>query len=167
LLCFDLVCGWEPPEGRAPTLTVSLLVLIHPLLLLLLLLLLLHLFAGVVGIPVAAFLIVYCGMPADIMPSPAVNSSTLMFLCCQRQDRPLYNAVHALWHLVSGVGPLASVWLFHRLALSNGDLTYVMGLPPARSLDPWHTLPLVPTAALLAGVAVNVAGNLAGVMPLD
>jgi acetylornithine/N-succinyldiaminopimelate aminotransferase len=82
-----------------------------------------------------------------------------LFLCCQRQDRPLYNAVHAVWHLVSGVGPLASVWLFHRLALSNGDLTYVMGLPPARSLDPWHTLPLVPTAALLAGVAVNVVGH--------
>ena len=140
--------------------TAPFLVLIHPLLL--------HLFAGVVGIPVAAFLIVYCGMPADIVPSPAVNSSTaLLFLCCQRQDRPLYNTIHAVWHLVSGVGPLASVWLFHRLALSNGDLTYVMGLPPARSLDPWHTLPLVPTAALLAGVAVNVAGNLAGVMPLD
>ena len=126
---------------------------------------------GTVGVPVAAFLLVYCGMPADIVPavgSTPASAFVVDMLCCfKRQDRPLYNAVHALWHLASGVGPVASVWLFHRVALSNGDLTYVMGLPPTHTLDPWHTLPLVPSVALLVGVVINVCGNVAGIMPLD
>lgn len=117
---------------------------------------------GIVGIPVAGFLLVYCGMPADI--SALTNGS----VCCYvREDRPLYNVVHACWHIASGCGPIASVFLFHHVSMSNGDLTLVMGVPSSRCIDPWHWLPLVPTVALLVGVFVNMCGNAAGIMPLD
>jgi hypothetical protein len=34
-------------------------------------------------------------------------------------------------------------------------------------LDPWNWMPLVPTVALLSGLALNLFGNILGVMPLD
>jgi hypothetical protein len=117
---------------------------------------------GMIGIPVAGFLLVYCGMPADI------TTITNGAMCCYvREDRPLYNVVHACWHFASGVGPVASVLLFHQVSLSNGDLTLIMGVPASHCLDPWHWLPVVPALALLVGLCVNVCGNVAGIMPLD
>ena len=117
---------------------------------------------GMVGIPVAGFLLVYCGMPADI--KVVMNGS----MCCYvREDRPLYNVVHACWHVASGVGPIASVLLFHHVSMATGDLTLIMGVPHWYCIDPWQWLPAVPTIALLVGVCVNVCGNVAGIMPLD
>ena len=58
-----------------------------------------YFYFGVLGIPVAGFLLVYCGMPADII---SVSQGTM---CCYvREDRPVYMIVHACWHIASGVG---------------------------------------------------------------
>ena len=125
---------------------------------------------GLIGIPVAIFLLAYCGMPAEI-------SIMKGSVCCIRSDRPLYNAVHAVWHLASGCGPILSVWLFSalsqehsaRTALSGGTDRMVMGsvlILEGRSWFPL-ALPLIPTVAVLAGVALNATGNLLGVMPME
>lgn len=131
---------------------------------------------GLVGIPVAIFLLVYCGMPAEI--SIPKGSSSVSF-CCTRSDRPLYNSVHAVWHLASGCGPILSVWLFAalsqehsaRMALSGGVGSERMVMGSVLSLEGkvWFplSLPVVPTVALLAGVVLNATGNLMGVMPME
>jgi hypothetical protein len=129
---------------------------------------------GLVGIPVAIFLLIYCGMPAEIS---ITNGSTAQSFCCTRSDRPLYNSVHALWHLASGCGPILSVWLFAALsqehtaimALDGGSERMVMGSVLSLEWKVWFplSLPVVPTVALLAGVALNATGNLLGVMPME
>lgn len=131
---------------------------------------------GLIGIPVAIFLLVYCGMPAEIS---IVNGSTSQSFCCTRSDRPLYNSVHAVWHLASGCGPILSVWLFAalsqehsaRMILNGGVGTEHMVMGSVQSLE-WRvwfplSLPVVPTVALLAGVALNATGNLLGIMPME
>ena len=45
--------------------------------------------------PLAMFLIVDCGMPADIRYDK-------LFTCCYRYGRPKYDNIHGRWHLVSG-----------------------------------------------------------------
>ena len=58
-----------------------------------------YFYFGVLGIPVAGFLLIYCGMPADIV---SVYRGTM---CCYiREDRPIYMVVHACWHIASGTG---------------------------------------------------------------
>jgi hypothetical protein len=138
---------------------------------------------GTLGIGVAAFLLVYCGMPAEI----SVVRETPDVCCYLRSDRKLYNIVHSLWHLASGCGPVLSTWLFMHIAtnqlhidhfftpakqiISFGPLSLyrgqdvVIGLP--YYLDPYQWLPVVPTVALIISAIINLFGNLIGIMPLN
>lgn len=78
---------------------------------------------GVLGIPVAAFLIVYCGMPADI--------SVVSPWCCVRTDRPLYDLWHTYWHLASGSGLFVTAWFYSQTAAAaatSGASTVSMDL---------------------------------------
>lgn len=122
---------------------------------------------GLIGIPVAIFLLAYCGMPAEIALTEKTGSS---LFCCVRSDRPLYNSVHAVWHLASGCGPLLSVWLFATLSQAHdrqdgSSQRMVMG--SVDGLFGWPALPLVPSVALICGVLLNVTGNILGVMPME
>lgn len=132
-----------------------------------------YFYFGLLGIPVAIFLLVYCGMPADIHILKETLSTPF---CCVRSDRPLYNSVHALWHLASGFGPLLSVWLFSccareyniqqsLLEISERE-TIVMVMGSIASIDGYGYMPLVPTVALLMGVILNFTGNCLEVMPM-
>ena len=111
---------------------------------------------GMLGLPVAVFLLVYCGMPSDVIPMSTDKStdklSQTSYFCCLRTDRPLYNFVHVLWHLASGVGPIISMWYFNSLQ--------VRGIT-----DPY--INILPELGVLCGVLVNLCGCSAGVMPLD
>ena len=89
---------------------------------------------------------------------------TLLFLLLLTYPSPL---IISLYFTLLNTGPLAVVWLFHNHGLSNGDLTYIMGVSSTKCLDPWRWLPMVPTTAVLIGVLINVCGNWAGIMPLD
>ncbi len=107
---------------------------------------------GVLGLPVAAFLLVYCGMPADV-------SLDATGKCCVRSNRPLYDSVHTLWHLLSGFGPILSCWYFYTVRRCQSQSSEVIVVVD----DP----NLMPAVAILIGLFINAAGNVAGVMPLD
>ncbi len=115
---------------------------------------------GVFGLPVAAFLLVYCGMPADV----ALNSTGSV---CTRNGRSLYDNIHTLWHVVSGIGPVMSVWYLY--SIKNGD-SFLVGVPTLVDSTHWYTSfdsSIMPTVAVGIGVVINLAGNIAGIMPLD
>lgn len=118
---------------------------------------------GVLGAPIAAFLLVYCGMPADV----TIDNSGL---CCTRKGRPIYDIIHTLWHIVSGLGPIVAVFYFY--ALRTKQFRFLL-IPSSAELTTtqlaWAEVDPVwmPASALCVGVIINVAGNLAGIMPLD
>jgi hypothetical protein len=74
--------------------------------------------------------------------------------CCIRSGRALYDNVHSIWHLISGIGPALSIWLFdyalEKELVNSYTLHFVM-----------------PTVAVMFGILINVIGNGFGVMPLD
>ena len=106
---------------------------------------------GLLGLPVAVFLIVYCGMPADIQLGGGE-------LCCIRTGRPLYDSVHMLWHLASGIGPLLAVWYIDSLQYSGCE----------GCMESYHfATQTLPSLALVGAAAVNVVGNWFDIMPLD
>lgn len=125
---------------------------------------------GLIGIPVAIFLLVYCGMPADITFTGGDKFSPL---CCVRSDRDLYNSVHALWHVASACGPILSVWLFSTLSKEHvirnnaGSDPNYMVMGTTITVAGYPGLPIVPIVAIAAGVLLNVTGNILGVMPLE
>lgn len=106
---------------------------------------------GAVGLPFGVFLLVYCGMPADINLGPAPSS---MLLCCIRQGREMYDSVHNLWHLASGVGPFMAVWYFHHLATIDPESSH-------------YAIHVLPTVSLSISLVLNILGNIVGVMPLE
>lgn len=97
---------------------------------------------GLFGISVAIFFLVYCGAPADI--------NMIKSCSCIRSDRPLYNNIHTLWHLASGVGPGIAVVFFNDINAKEIPFFYSMLY-----------------FSLLLAVIINIMGNYIGIMPLD
>lgn len=121
---------------------------------------------GVLGMPVAVFLIVYCGMPAEIhLRSIPPND----FLCCVRSGRELYDTVHNLWHLASGVGPFMAVWYLDylkqiRVCEEDTNTNEGLCIEQAALLRATFWLPY---AAIIISFGLNLLGNYCGVMPLE
>lgn len=118
---------------------------------------------------VAIFLLVYCGMPADITFTEEKPQ------CCIRSGRPEYDTYHAAWHITSGLGLLLSIWYFAEVdndmnRNSNIDLTCFCGraiMGSSYYLDCHECFPVVPCLALGVSIFINMLGNAIGVMPLD
>lgn len=110
---------------------------------------------GTLGMPVAGFLLVYCGMPAEVIfTSPSHD-------CCIRKSRPLYDNIHTLWHLFSGLGPIVVMWYLGTIkCYSAVDCSASDPFSQSKEL-------LVALVALAVGLSINISGNLAGIMPLD
>ena len=110
---------------------------------------------GTVGLFIAAFLLVYCGMPAIITEQNG---------CCFRDINPVYALIHSIWHLVSSFGPLFSILIFQNLKQNAiirentilGSDYYILDL-----------FPLWPTVSILIGILVNGLGNSVGIMPVN
>lgn len=112
-----------------------------------------------IGLPTAVFLIVYCGMPADIRKKGTSGSD---LLCCIRTGRELYDTVHTLWHLASSVGPAMAVWYFD----------YVQNSDPSLHTSEWSRIDdfiikNLPVIALSIAVTMNIMGNIHGIVPLE
>jgi hypothetical protein len=119
---------------------------------------------GALGLPVAAFLIVYCGMPADIKINQhtglvstseySTYGSAVLYMCCIRSGRELYDTVHTMWHIASGLGPLLAIWYFDYVKNKDAN-TYEFATN------------VLPVASVGAAVVVNVLGNIFDIMPLQ
>ncbi|TFJ81418.1 hypothetical protein NSK_007379 [Nannochloropsis salina CCMP1776] len=111
-----------------------------------------HCFATVVGLPIAVFLIVFCGMPASLAREHKHGPGFRQ--CAGRQ----YDDWHTAWHLVSGAGTVVTAHFFqkHWPGLQCGGSNF--GVLP-------H-LPVVPTACVAFALSLNIVGNWAGVMPV-
>lgn len=111
-----------------------------------------HCVATMMGLPIAAFLIIFCGMPATLAREHKHGPG---FRQCAGAQ---YDTWHTAWHFVSGLGTMVTCHFFHfhwpHLQCGGPNI----GALP-------H-LPLVPTACLSLALAMNIMGNLGGVMPV-
>ena len=104
---------------------------------------------GALGLPVAIFLIVYCGDPADI-----AFVKQLTGCICVRSGRKLYDDVHTLWHFASGVGPFLALHYFLHV---DNQSTIALDCNSAK----------LPYICVLIAVIINIIGNYYGIIPLD
>lgn len=144
---------------------------------------------GILALPVAGFLLHQCEMPSDIIhvkdhefesigskadDDLGVSSLTPLqilqqlrekrkgvkyLICCIRQNRPLYDFFHCLWHLASALGPILCAWY-----LAEYKPESAMG---GGYFDDTHYFPVVPVVCFGVSAAINVAGNVADIMPID
>lgn len=127
---------------------------------------------GCLGLPVASYLLVTCGMPAEITAVNTDKKSTIKkylyevtqyevvaSLCCIRSDNPTYELLHTLWHLASGVGPIIAVVYVQWM------ISYATGT----DAETWGTISkfYMPIGGIMFGGAVNAFGSIAGVFPVD
>ena len=99
----------------------------------------------------AHVLLMNLGNPATISVD---NTSSSTPACCIRSGRPLYDNVHTIWHLTSGLGPALSIWFFDH-AVEN------------KLVNDYTVHFIMPTVAVTCGLFLNIIGNIFGVMPLD
>lgn len=139
---------------------------------------------GSASLPLAIFLLVYCGDPAEILRDKSLiiltdalhhsNSSkspshrALLHPSKQplRQSRALYERVHAYWHGVSALGPVLVSYYLHHHALLTASVSASSVLSSALSSAMQQELQLV-VGALLASLVVNILANIAGAVPFD
>lgn len=85
--------------------------------------------------------------------------------CCldltvvRRNPRPLYDTVHALWHLVSAIGPVQCTWFAHKYVLTGTNSEAALGVLGAGFLGPTRAFPAVPVLSFILSVCVNVFLN--------
>ena len=119
---------------------------------------------GIFAICVGVFLITTCGLPAsiEILTDHHETSLEKFAMRCCRTSLPLYDTVHSIWHLISGIGPLISLYYFTEYVDTKNRIMGVEG-----SIDPWGCFPIVPTVSLTLAFILNYVGNIYGIMPLD
>ena len=141
---------------------------------------------GLAGFPLAVFLFVLCGAPSELVvasdngeqvsssssssSSSSTSSSSKESACLYcRRDRPLYNIVHPLWHLLSGCCPFLMVRYFTYFCSQSPGVTLGaqdLFLPIPGFIGGLVRFPTVCIAAICTSVALNVFGNLVGLMPV-
>jgi len=114
---------------------------------------------GVLAFPMAVLLFFMCGQPADIVSLDKERS------CFCRRDSVLYNLVHPLWHLWSGLGPFWMIQFYStfcdsapNVTMGAEDVLVPLGLFQLR-------VPTVIFAALAVSITVSWLGNRTGIMP--
>ena len=133
----------------------------------------LHILSGLIGLPLAVYLLIACGMPGKLEYSKKVYSGRYYYTCMRCQPT-IYPTLHSLWHIVSGIGILISIWYFHWLKVVHLDYyicpymyTGEVTLGSGCYFDEYDLLPVVPCIALILSLLININGNIIGVMPVD
>lgn len=119
-----------------------------------------HFLMGLSGIPLGIFLFVACGHPADIVPAKSVDGK-LKDECLCRQDNPMYNKLHPIWHIVSGLAPVLCIHFYSSMCAASSP---VMGIIDVNVLS--MRVPTVPALSLAVSLGFNLLANVAGIMPL-
>lgn len=120
---------------------------------------------GLLGCPVAAFLLIYCGQPAEIV----LNGKLSHTIPYKRVTLEIYDRYHTLWHLASCIGPMMTSYYFHDLSCKSLghnviECFYNRIVPDcADCLLPSY----IYYVAVYTGLAVAIAGNNLGVMPVE
>ena len=114
---------------------------------------------GCASFPMATFLFFLCGKPAEVVSLDADG------FCLCRRDNKIYNIVHPIWHLFSGLGPF---WMVNYFAHSCAPVPNVtLGLDdlvvPLLGLR--LQVPAVITVILVVSLGINWLGNRVGIMP--
>ncbi len=112
-----------------------------------------HCLATAVGLPIAVFLIVWCGMPATLARDPCTGHGLRQ--CAGAQ----YDDWHTAWHAVSGLSTMVVAHFFQRQwpDLQCGGANFAL-MPD---------LPVVPTLCVVGALLLNIAGNAGGIMPVQ
>jgi hypothetical protein len=134
-----------------------------------------HLTIASVGLPLALFLLVYCGMPGTI---------TMLRDClkCRRCQPEIYRPIHSLWHIATGLGICTAAWHFYQSRLENERVIvstsmgcsqcslFFVGKSVLGStcyFDEKLNFPVVPCLTFVMSFGLNLLGNYNEVMPLD
>lgn len=135
-------------------------------------------YLGVMGLPLCVFLFALCGAPAEIV---AIDKNDLgqkiSVGCLCRRDSAIYNAVHPIWHIVSGIGPFWMVRYFRYycaqdagLVFGARDWTLAQGplseIVAALGLGSILRVPAVFTVVVSTAIGLNLLGNSLGVFPV-
>lgn len=112
-----------------------------------------HCLATAVGLPISAFLIIFCGMPATLARDPCTGYGIRQ--CAGAQ----YDDWHSAWHVVSGSATVVVAHFFQR------HWPHLQCGGPNFALMP--DLPVVPTLCVAAALCMNIAGNSGKVMPVQ
>jgi len=105
--------------------------------------------SGLMGFPVAIFLLVYCGMPGKVCEE-----------ACQKRrvPDPRYHFWHTAWHILSAAGTVLNLHFFNK---------HFPGMEAAGGQLPFFPMvPMVPAICICCGLACNLLGNVLGAMPL-
>lgn len=87
-------------------------------------------------------------------------------ICCldittvRRNPRPLYDTVHALWHLVSALGPVQCTWFAQKYVLTEANSEAALGVLGAGYLDSAKLFPTLPVLSFVLSVCVNIFLNI-------
>lgn len=132
-----------------------------------------HVWCGLVGLPLAVYLLVASGMPGVIKIDTLTNE-------CIRHQPSKYAPLHTIWHVVSGLGLILMSYYFynvHKIITNSGlpnswDCGFffkgtALTLGSVCYFDSNQQFPVVSVLSLLISVFINILGNVIGIMPLN
>jgi len=122
-------------------------------------------FVGIAGMPLAIFLFWLCGTPSEIVSvegliRTAKSEKNVGCIWCRR-DSTIYNQIHPLWHLVSGIGP---IWCCRFFASCSPSESMTMGAEDF--ILAGVRFPTVLAVSLLISLTMNLMLNFVGFFPL-
>jgi len=122
-------------------------------------------FVGIAGMPLAIFLFWLCGTPSEILSVEGLiqtaKSEKIVGCIWCRRDSNIYNQIHPLWHLVSGIGP---IWCCRFFASCSPSESMTMGAEDFTIAG--VRLPSVLIVSLFVSLLMNLVLNSLGVFPL-
>jgi len=136
---------------------------------------------GMVGLPVSLFLLVHCGMPADIVINYCSEDSNRIKYCT-RTNRHHYELLHNVWHLASCVGPFMTIWYMNYIetqilvneddvdegfAAYNADSDQVTFTSIGSMVHTTDIFKYLHYISILISILINVICNYVGIMPVD
>lgn len=89
-----------------------------------------------------------------------VSACCLDITVVTRNPRPFYDTVHAVWHLVSALGPVQCTWFARQYVLTGGaNNEAVLGVLGAGFLDSTKLFPTLPVVSIGLSVLLNIFLN--------
>ena len=131
---------------------------------------------GMVGLPVSLFLLINCGMPADIVINYCSEDNSRIKYCT-RMKQVHYDLLHNLWHLASGIGPFMTVWYMDYIKRQNiinadwNNVASTAGIDQVSLISIGSMEQVIfkclHSTSIIISILINVLSNYVGIMPID